>query len=66
MLEQGIIVPSHSPWESSVVVVPKADGSLRICIDFRCLNAIGKFDAFHCVILRNCWSGYGSLDILPP
>lgn len=35
MLEQGIVVPSCSPWQSPMVIVPKADGSLRICMDFR-------------------------------
>ena len=40
LLEQGIIEPSDSPWASPVVPVVKPNGDVRMCIDFRQLNAI--------------------------
>uniref|UniRef100_A0A7M4F0X7 Integrase catalytic domain-containing protein n=1 Tax=Crocodylus porosus TaxID=8502 RepID=A0A7M4F0X7_CROPO len=46
MLAQGIITPSRSPWRSPLVAVTKTDGSLRLCIDFRKVNALTQFDAF--------------------
>jgi hypothetical protein len=38
LLACGIIRRSHSPWASNVVLVRKKNGSLRMAIDFRCLN----------------------------
>ena len=39
LLALGIIRPSDSPWSSSIVTVGKKDGGMRICIDFRALQA---------------------------
>ena len=38
MVEVGAIRRSFSPWTSTVVIVRKKDGELRLCIDLRKLN----------------------------
>ena len=35
MLEAAVISPSNSPWASPIVIVPKKDGTKRICVDYR-------------------------------
>ena len=46
MLYKGVIVPSKSPYSSTIVMVPKKDGTNWMCIDYRKLNEITTKDAY--------------------
>ena len=46
MLSAGMIEPSSSPWASPLVLVTKTYGSIRYCIDYRCLNDVTLKDSY--------------------
>ncbi|KAL2098414.1 hypothetical protein ACEWY4_007621 [Coilia grayii] len=46
LLERGVVRVSCSPYSSPIVVVQKKDGTIRLCVDYRQLNARTRKDAF--------------------
>ncbi|XP_043499972.1 uncharacterized protein LOC122522763 [Polistes fuscatus] len=53
-LYEGIIKPSTSEYSSPVVVVPKKDGTYKVCIDYRKLNAKVIRDRFPMLLIEDC------------
>ena len=50
-LEKGFIEPSQSLFAAPILFVRKPDGSLRLCIDFRALNALTRKDRYPLALL---------------
>lgn len=46
LLRKGLIRPSKSPYGSPVLFAPKADGTLRFCVDYRMLNKVTIRDKY--------------------
>jgi transposase InsO family protein len=46
LLAHDIIRPSESPWNSPIVIVAKKNGDIRLCVDYRRLNAVTKRSVF--------------------
>ena len=47
LLDKGYIQPSSSPWSSTMVTVKKPDGTARLCVDFKQINAVTRHQPFY-------------------
>ena len=65
LLLVGSIRNSSGPFTSHVLLVKKADGSWRMCIDYKALNSIIVKDNFQSQLLMSCWMNCMGLLLFP-
>ncbi|XP_076065323.1 uncharacterized protein LOC143039330 [Oratosquilla oratoria] len=64
MLAHGLITPAQSEWSSPVILVPKADGTQRFCVDFRRVNTVTKRDSYPLPRLEECIDRVGGAHFI--
>jgi len=64
LLEKGFIQPSTSPWASPIVAVRKPDGSARLCVDYKKVNAITNDHPFYMPRVEEVLEGVGQATFI--
>ncbi len=60
LVENGLAVPSCSPWCSPCLLVPKPDGTSRFCTDYRKVNKLTKSDSYPLPRMEDCIDRIGN------
>lgn len=64
MIELDVVEPSKSPWRSPVVLVKKANGKDRLCIDSRKVNEVTKHDSYPLPYISSILDRLGKTNFL--
>ena len=59
-LDAGVIEPTVSEWGAPVLFVPKKDGRLRFCVDYRKLNDMTLKDSYPLPRMDDCIDSLGN------
>ena len=65
LLENDFIEPSQSNYSSPCILVPKSNGTYRMCTDYRKVNSVTKTDSFPIPRTDDCIDKVGNLNMSP-
>ena len=54
LLDNDYIEPGQCEWSSPCILVPKSDGTFRMCTDYRKVNSVTKTDIFSIPRIDDC------------
>ena len=54
LLDNDFVEPSHSNWSSPILLVPKPNGTYRMCTDYRKVNSHTKTDSYPIPRIDDC------------
>ena len=60
LLENDFIEPSQSNYSSQCILVPKSNGTYRMCTDYRKVNSVTKTDSFPIPRIDDCIDKVGN------
>ena len=64
LMDNEFIESSQSDWSSPCIIVPKPDGTFRMCIDYRKVNSMTKTDSFPVPRMNDCIDNIGQANYL--
>ena len=59
LLDNDFIEPSQSEWSSPCILVPKPDGTFRMCTDYHKVNSVTKTYTFPIPRVDDCIDNIG-------
>ena len=60
LLENDFIEPSQSNYSSQCILIPKSNGTHRMCTDYRKVNSVTKTDSFPIPRIDDCIDKVGN------
>lgn len=64
MLDEGVIEPTNSKYNSAITLAPKKDGTWRFCVDFRPINKVTQSAPPPYIQVKGALSALGNAKIM--